>query len=127
MDKTFDNKRLVGALGEEAAAEYLKKKGHAILERNFRYSRLGEIDIISREKSGICFIEVKTRSSTRYGYPREAVNNKKQNNIRRLAQIYLSKNKIKDTDVRFDVVEVYIKKYDNKLEVSKIFLIENAF
>ncbi len=127
MDKKDDNKRYVGAIGEEIAEEYLKKNNYEILEKNFRYRRLGEIDIISREMNYICFVEVKTRSSLEYGYPREAVNRKKQDNIKKLAQIYLAQRKIYNADIRFDVVEVYIEKGDNDLRIKKVSLIKNAF
>lgn len=122
-----NNKRATGTIGEDIALEYLKKNNYRILERNFRYKRLGEIDIISREKDYICFVEVKARSSLEYGHPSEAVNVKKQDNIRRLAQIYLSKHNIYDSNVRFDVVEVYIEKKCGEIEVKKVSLIKNAF
>jgi len=127
MDRKDGNKRAVGAIGEEIAEEYLKKNNYVILEKNFRYRRLGEIDIISREKNYVCFVEVKTRSSVEYGYPREAVNRKKQENIRKLAQIYLAQRNINNADIRFDVVEVYIEKGDNDIQVKKVSLIKNAF
>ncbi|WP_407921092.1 YraN family protein [Acetivibrio mesophilus] len=127
MYSKANNKRATGAIGETAAVEYLKENNYEILEKNFRYKRLGEIDIISREKDYICFVEVKARSSIDYGYPREAVNARKQENIRRLAQIYLCKNGMNDFKVRFDVVEVYIDKKGDNIEVNKISLIKNAF
>jgi putative endonuclease len=127
MDRKDDNNRAVGTIGEEIAVEYLKKNNYEILEKNFRYKRLGEIDIISREKNYVCFVEVKTRSSVQFGYPREAVNRKKQDNIRKLAQIYLAQRNIKNADIRFDVVEVYIEKGVNDIQVKKVSLIRNAF
>ncbi|ABN51993.1 MAG TPA: YraN family protein [Hungateiclostridium thermocellum] len=122
-----NNKRAAGSIGEAAAVQFLKENNYEILETNFRYRRLGEIDIISREKDYICFVEVKARSSLGYGYPREAVNIRKQENIRRLAQIYLCKNRINDLKVRFDVVEVYMEKKGDDIEVKEISLIKNAF
>ncbi|NLD48435.1 MAG: YraN family protein [Clostridiaceae bacterium] len=122
-----ENKRATGSLGEEAAVQYLNKNNYKILERNFRYKKMGEIDIISREKNYLCFIEVKTRSSNAYGLPREAVNYRKQENIRKLAQIYLSRNGMYDENIRFDVIEVYIEKKACEIEVKNIELIKNAF
>lgn len=127
MYKKVSNKRATGTIGETAAVEYLKKNNFSILARNFRYRRLGEIDIISREMDYVCFVEVKARSSLEYGYPREAVNARKQENIRRIAQIYLSQNNINDSNVRFDVVEVYIEKKGDEIEVKEVSLIKNAF
>lgn len=127
MGRKDTNKQAVGAIGEEIAEEYLKKNNYEILEKNFRYRRLGEIDIISRENNVICFVEVKSRSSIEYGYPREAVNRKKQDNIRKLAQIYLAQRNIYNADIRFDVVEVYIEKEGNNIQAKKVSLIKNAF
>ena len=127
MNGKVNNKKAAGTIGEDAAVEYLKENNFEILERNFRFKRLGEIDIISREKDYICFVEVKARSSLGYGYPREAVNARKQENIRRLAQIYLCKNGINDLKVRFDVVEVYMEKKGENIEIKEISLIKNAF
>ena len=58
----------IGKLGEKLAAQYLESKGYEILERNF-YCRQGEIDIIAKEKTKIIFIEVKSRTSVKYGKP----------------------------------------------------------
>jgi putative endonuclease len=79
----------------------------------------GEIDIIAKDGNTLSFIEVKYRSNSRYGYPGEALTQKKQNTIKRVAGIYLSKNKPVDfCTYRFDVVVILGK------EVS---LIKNAF
>ncbi|MDQ2087202.1 YraN family protein [Herbivorax sp. ANBcel31] len=123
----MNNKRLVGSIGEEMAIDYLKKNNYKILEKNFRYKRLGEIDIISWESDNICFIEVKTRSTLKYGLPRESVNFKKRENIRKLAQIYINRHNMHDKIIRFDVVEVYIEKHQDKIELKEVKLIKNAF
>ncbi len=59
-------------IGENAAAEFLKKKGYVILERNFRKG-YGEIDIIAVKKGTLVFVEVKTRSSDKFGTPLDAI------------------------------------------------------
>ena len=99
------NKRTAGTLGEAAACQALQKAGIAILERNYRRPT-GEIDVIAREGRTILFIEVKARSSTKYGRPAEAVNRAKQLHIVRIAMYYLSEHNLSDAPVRFDVVEV---------------------
>lgn len=99
------NKRAMGAEGEAAACEALQCAGMTILERNYRRPT-GEIDVIARDRRTIVFVEVKRRSSLRYGSPAEAVNRTKQQRIIRTAQIYLSENALDDASVRFDVVEV---------------------
>lgn len=127
MKMEKENKRVTGSLGEEAAVQYLIKNKYKILERNFRYKKMGEIDIISRENNYLCFIEVKTRSSASYGLPREAVNYRKQEGIRKLAQVYLNRCGMHDENIRFDVIEVYIEKKACGIEVKNIELIKNAF
>ena len=99
------NKRAVGTSGETAACEALKKSGLQILQRNYRRST-GEIDIIAREKKTLLFIEVKQRSSLRFGRPAEAVDRAKQQHIVRTAMLYLTENNLDDVPVRFDIVEV---------------------
>lgn len=99
------NKRAAGASGESAACEALTRAGLTIIERNYRRAT-GEIDIIAKEKRTIAFIEVKTRSSLRFGRPAEAVDKAKQLHILRTAMIYLAEKGLEDAPVRFDVVEV---------------------
>ncbi len=120
------NKRSFGEKGENIALEYLDKNGYRIITRNYRVGRVGEIDIIAREKQYVCFIEVKTRSSLRYGSPAESVTASKQRNIRKLAQFYIHKNNLYDQDIRFDVVEILIEKGNPSGNIS-INLIKNAF
>jgi putative endonuclease len=97
-----------GRQGEDLAVKYLGKNGYKILERNFR-SKLGEIDIIAREKKDIVFIEVKTRSSADFGYPEESVGRQKQERIKNCASFYLQKKNI-NLPVRFEVLSILKKK-----------------
>ncbi len=64
--------KILGNLGETIAENYLKKSGYNIVCKNFRCS-IGEIDIIALNKNSLIFVEVKTRTSTKFGYPKEAV------------------------------------------------------
>lgn len=121
----YDYNKILGNAGEEAAAEYLKKKKYKIIERNHK-NTYGEIDIIARYKKDIIFIEVKTRKSDKYGMPYEAVNYYKQNRIIRAAKSYLYKNKLYDVNVHFDIVEVYGAMSDTGFELDEIIHIKNA-
>jgi putative endonuclease len=78
----------LGRWGEQAAADYLEKQGYVILERNFRAAR-GEIDLVARQKNILVFVEVKARSSNRYGYPEYSVSPKKRQHILSAAQEYI--------------------------------------
>lgn len=104
MKSLSANKRQTGTSYEIKAEEYLIQKGYQILERNFQ-NRSGEIDIIAKDGAYFCFIEVKYRTTNEYGSPFEAVNIRKQNQIRKVAQYYLMKNKLNEwTPCRFDVI-----------------------
>jgi putative endonuclease len=121
------NKRGFGAEGEDYAAAYLAKNGFEIICRNFRFGRLGEIDIIAHEAEYICFIEVKTRSSNLFGSPAEAVDARKQLKIRQLALVYLKKYNLSESFIRFDVAEIVCRKDSGVLKPFSVNLIRNAF
>lgn len=99
------NNKIVGAIGETMAQKFLKKKGYKIVEKNFN-TPLGEIDIIARIKDLIVFVEVKDRSTKKFGLPREAVTPNKQQKIKTVALLWLKKNNLFESKVRFDVVEI---------------------
>lgn len=82
------NKKAVGKAYEDLATAYLIDKGYKILERNYR-CKVGEIDIIAKDKNALIFIEVKYRKTTAFGAPAEAVNYYKQQRIMRSAKWYL--------------------------------------
>lgn len=113
------NNREIGDFGESVVADFLQRHGHDLLERNYR-NRFGEIDIIVKKGGKLRFVEVKTRKSINYGYPSEAVNLKKQKRIINSAKIYISKNKMDNMDIYFDVAEVYLSE-------KKINYIQSAF
>ncbi|WP_297282062.1 YraN family protein [uncultured Anaerococcus sp.] len=115
----MSEKRKVGDLGERVIANFLMKKGYQILDRNYSKA-YGEIDIVALKDDIVCFVEVKTRKSIKYGYPREAVNYYKQQRIIRASQTYLMENNLTDYIIRYDVGEVFT-------ESRKINYIENAF
>lgn len=121
------NKRSLGSEGEAAAAAFLEEHGFEIIEKNFRYSRMGEIDIIAEESEYICFIEVKMRSSSIYGSPSEAVDARKQQRIARLAMVFLKQHNLSDSYIRFDIVEIECSRTADNINIRKINLIRNAF
>lgn len=112
--------RETGKIGENLACQYLEKNKYRIIERNFRCRR-GEIDIVAQDKTSyeLVFIEVKTRSSFKYGRPCEAVEKTKQKHIKDVANYYNYKNKIKDTSIRFDVIEVFLNNSNYRIEHIK--------
>ena len=96
-------KDALGRDGEQVAAEYLQRSGLRILARNWRCSE-GEIDIVAAERRVLVVCEVKTRSSTRYGTPVEAITRAKRRRLRRLAVRWLAANGVLFDEVRIDVV-----------------------
>lgn len=111
----------LGKSGEEAAASFLKSRGYRILARNYR-SKLGEIDIIARDKDVLCFIEVKTRKSERSGLPAEAISLPKQGQMAKAALMFLKENNLLGKKARFDVVSIIYAQ-----GAPRIDLIPNAF
>lgn len=95
----------LGRLGEDAAASYLASRGWRVLARNVR-RREGEVDIVARLGRTLAFVEVKTRSSSAYGTPAEAVTVRKQRRIRMLASAMLADGIGRAQNIRFDVIEV---------------------
>jgi putative endonuclease len=112
----------LGRKGEELAADHLLEKGFEILVRNYR-QKIGEIDIIARDREWLVFVEVKTRKSTSFGQPFEAVTKKKQLQVCRVALDYMSRNKLLDQQARFDVISILINN-NGKADVEHL---DNCF
>ncbi len=111
--------RLFGHHGERAAVSYLKQQGFRIVTRNYQ-NRFGEIDIIALDADTLVFIEVKTRSSTRTGSPLEAVDSRKQRQIMRAAQAYLSERRLQEHTFRFDVIGLLWPDGKNQPELQHV-------
>ncbi|MBQ6314844.1 MAG: YraN family protein [Mogibacterium sp.] len=99
------HKKNIGDSGEEFAARVLEESGYQIIERNYS-SRYGEIDIIALRDGILHFIEVKTRTSSDFGYPAEAVTETKITRIRRTAESYISRRRAFWRSISFDVFEI---------------------
>lgn len=96
----------LGRMAEEAACRFLLGHGLTLLERNFRYRQL-EIDLIMQEKTCIVFVEVRCRSSARYGSALESVDRRKQERLIAAAQHYLqTRARAAKHSARFDVISV---------------------
>ena len=95
-----------GADGEDAAARWYEQRGYEVLARNWR-CRTGELDLVLRQGRMLVFCEVKSRSSTAFGAPVEAVTRDKQARLRRLAGRWIEDAApVRPTEIRFDVVSV---------------------
>jgi len=109
-------RRALGAAGEELAAAWYVARGYRVVCRNWR-CRDGELDLVVRKGRQLVFVEVKARTTDRFGIPAEAVTRAKQVRIRRLARQYLASTGERGS-LRFDVVGILA----GRLEV-----IESAF
>ena len=99
------NTKIPGRQGEAVAFNYLIENNYKILSTNFT-CKIGEIDIIAQQKDVIVFVEVKARSTSKFGLPREAVTPYKQRKIKMVATYYLQKTKNFNRSCRFDVIEI---------------------
>src|SRR5260370_19469263 len=113
--------RPLGRRGERAAEKYLRRCGYRIVKRNFRASG-AEIDLVAMDGDVLVFVEVKTRRSRDAGAPEEAVDERKQRQIRRAAEIFATRYREDEIEMRFDIVAV-----DASGERLQIELLRNAF
>jgi putative endonuclease len=101
-----DDRRALGAAGEDAVALWYAGAGYRVLDRNWR-CRDGELDLVVARPGSVVFCEVKTRRSTAFGSPAEAVTVTKQRRIRALAMRWLAEHPdARARDLRFDVASV---------------------
>ena len=104
LRRLFPEKPL-GRRGEAAAERFLKRRGYKVLARGNRL-RPGELDLVMLDGRTIVFVEVKTRQSQEAGHPAEAVDEKKQRRLTRLAVTFLKRHKLLEYPGRFDVVAI---------------------
>ena len=111
-----------GRSAEEAATNYLIEQGYEILDRNFTYKKIGEIDIVARYNGCLVFVEVRSRYSHVYGSPEASLTPTKLRGVRRTAEAWLTMRKCYGVPCRFDVIAI-----DYSTGSMKIRHIENAF
>jgi len=110
----------LGAWGEDLAEAYLEQQGYAILERN-AHTPYGEIDLVARQLDPkaslgphgsadpgevIVFVEVKTRRSSAYGLPEDAITSRKREHMLRSAQAYMQAHPELVANWRIDVIAI---------------------
>jgi putative endonuclease len=98
-------KDALGRYGEDLAVEHLRRQGLTILARNWRCPT-GELDVIARDGSALVICEVKTRRSTAYGSPLDAVGPRKIRRLRELALRWLDEQHQHVPEIRFDVIGI---------------------
>jgi putative endonuclease len=117
-----DPRRAVGFHGEDLAAELMREKGWEIISRNYTLNA-GELDLVGsrvgtvgyRTEKTLAFVEVKTKQSQLGPPPEASVNLAKRRRLTRLARLFLQKEKIREVNVRFDVIAVDLSGEEPKL------------
>jgi putative endonuclease len=117
-----DPRRRLGNAGEDAVAAWYEAAGYAVIDRNWR-CREGELDIVLTRGDTLVFCEVKTRASTRFGVPVEAVTRTKQRRLRKLAARWLAEHDVRRRTLRFDVASV-MRGTGGQLDIE---VLEDAF
>jgi len=117
----ISNKMKTGKLGEDMAADWLKRCGYEIVARNYRAGH-DELDIVARQGDTLVFVEVKTARSQNFGAPETWVDERKQRHLGDAANAFLLKHDIQDVDCRFDVIAI-----DLSQSPPRVNHIKNAF
>lgn len=94
-----------GDAGEEMAVAYLEAKGWMVLDRNYSFQR-AEVDIVAYDQTCIVFVEVKYRTSTRFGRPEEQIDETKIRHIYKASEAWMYERKMEGSPTRFDVVSI---------------------
>jgi putative endonuclease len=99
-----------GAIGEDLAHGYLRRRGCNIVARNYRTrSGAGEIDLVAWHGATLVFVEVKTRKTAEYGLPEQAVDADKRSRIQIAARDYARRADVAWESTRFDIVSVLMQ------------------
>jgi putative endonuclease len=124
QEQRKDQRQLTGKQGEGLAEQYLIQQGYVIVERNWR-CRSGELDIIVRKDQLLIIVEVRTRKSLlHYGHPIESVERRKQQQVRKTSEVYVTMTNQTKCQIRFDVITVILTREGALLDINHI---TNAF
>ena len=117
--------KALGKAGEDLTSDEYRKLGYKLLEKNYIVpfgKQTGEIDLIFLKDKELVFVEVKTRTNTKFGGPLDSVDFYKQQKLVRTAKMYLSIHpKFKDYNMRIDVAAVDIDNHD-----KPVIILQNA-
>lgn len=112
----------LGHQGERLAETHLEQKGYKVVTRNHR-TPFGEIDLVAQKEGVWVFVEVKTRRSTAFGTPEEAIGARKRKHLLAAARHYLSQHNLREVNWRIDVVAI---KMSWRGQLKRLEVIENA-
>jgi putative endonuclease len=111
----------IGKWGEDTAVHFLEKKGYSIIARNY-HTPFGEIDIIAEEKDQgetyIVFVEVKTRTTDRYGNPEDGITSRKRNHLMAAIDQFFQENPDIENSWQIDVIAIRKLRQDNEPDIQ---------
>jgi putative endonuclease len=112
----------IGQTAENQACAYLQQQGLRLVTRNYR-CKVGEIDLIMRDKTDLVFVEVRYRKNDSFGGGLQSITSAKQAKLTRAASFYLQRNRLTENiPCRFDVIAIGIQQGKSAIE-----WIKNAF
>ncbi|MBM4352568.1 MAG: YraN family protein [Deltaproteobacteria bacterium] len=124
MDETLSRGRKeLGDRAEDVAAARLEEAGYVVIERNWRFGMVGELDLVCRKEDLLVFVEVRSVSTGYLRTPALTVNGRKQMQVVRVARCYMARPWLRNLSCRFDVVAVTFR--DG--EVDQVEWIPDAF
>ena len=103
--RTGTEKRDLGRRGELVAEQFLHSQEYVVIARNYRCP-YGELDLIMRDRETLVFVEVRTLSGSTFGDPLASVTFRKQRQIIKAASHYLSRCRLGQQAIRFDVIGI---------------------
>ncbi|MDR3152639.1 MAG: YraN family protein [Bifidobacteriaceae bacterium] len=119
MQIAYKNNWSVGRFGEQLVAKDCWRRGWRIIDKNWYYGKIGELDLVASDGKLIIFIEVKTRRGINCGYPLEAINARKRQKLRILAKAWLKQNAKQTMPYRIDSFAVLLDGQRSKISHLK--------
>ena len=90
-----------------------KTQGFIIIAMNWRHIHY-EIGIVARQQNILVFVEVKTRSTFKFGFPDKSIDHKKENRLRKAAEIYIEQENLHN-EIRFDIISIVKNNFEEKV------------
>jgi putative endonuclease len=112
----MDSTKKTWDIWEIIAIKYLQKNGYDIIDTNFKFWRLWEIDIIAKLDNLTVFFEVKYRENLRFWTPEEWVTKSKLRKFWKTIDYYCFKNRVNHEFIRFDIIAIL--KGENSYKVT---------
>lgn len=116
-------RRWFGRRSERHAEQFLRKRGHRVVTRNWSCP-FGELDIITRHGETLVFVEVRSTAHDDAASAIHSVDDKKQERLTRLAMAFMKRYRVQEVAARFDVV---VLAWPDKAKEPTIEHFENAF